>query len=121
MLGLRGTTQDLRRLLEPSRNGIGKCRYVGLYFRGSGCVSLRENEDVRDALAGEPAHKLEINFLRRQAGIDEREDQAKILSMLKVIVHRLVEPGAVFPRHVRESISRQIHQTPALTHGEEVD
>ena len=66
-------------------------------------VRLGEDEDERHGVAREPFHELQIHFLRRQPGLDQREDQAEVRAMLQVMRHRLVEPRAVLLRALRRN------------------
>jgi len=68
-----------------------KRRDVRLHRGGRYLVRLGEDEDERDGVAGEPGHDSTSIFLRWQPGVEQRKDTAKARSMLKVIVHRMVE------------------------------
>ena len=121
MLRRRGTGKDRGQLLEPAGDGILERLHVRPHGCGRARVRLGEDEDERNGMPGEPFHELLINLLRRQTGVDEREDAAEIRPMLKVIVHRPVELGFVLPRHVGIAVAGQIHQPPRFVHREDVD
>ena len=117
----RGAGEDLGQFLEPAGDAIRERLDVGLHLGGGYFIGLGENEDEGNRVGGEPFHKLQINLLRWKAGVNEREDAAEVRALLQVIGHRLVELGSVLARHLRKTVSRQIHQSPGLVHREDVD
>ena len=69
----------------------------------------------------EPLHEFQINRLGRQPGVNQREDAMKIRTMPKIIEHRRVKLGPIFPRQMRVTISWQIHEPPSFAHREKID
>ena len=118
---LCGTGEPRWQLFEPCRNAIHKGSDVRLHSGGRYLVGLGEDEDERHGVAHEPFHEREIDFLRRQTGLDERKDQAEVCAMLQINDSGFVESGAVLLGTRGKAISRQIHQPPTFIHREEVN
>ena len=121
LLSLRRTGENRRQLFEPGRNAPHKSRDVGLHRGSGGLVGLGEDKNERHRVAHQPIHKLNINRLRRQAGIDQDKNQAQVRAVLQVISHGFAELSPGLAPAVGEAVPRQIHQPPALVHGEHVD
>ena len=121
LLRRRGTGEDLRQLHAPTRDAVCERRDVRLHRFGRHPVGLGEDEHKRDGVAREPFHEFQVNLLRWQPGVEQREDTDEIRAMFQIIGHRLVELGLILPRHLGEPVTWQIHQSPALVHREDVD
>ena len=120
-LPFRRTGKSIRQIRAPLGKALGERRNIRLHNGGRHLVGLGKDEDKWNRVISEPFHEFQIDFLRRQSGINQRKDTGKIGAVGEVIGHRIVELGAVLARHAGEPVARQIHQPPGLVHRENVD
>lgn len=84
-------------------------------------VGLCEDEDEGDLVFDEPLGELQVDFLWRDAGIDEHKHTAEIGPIDEVVRDKILELLALVARCLGVAIAGKVHQRPFLVDEKEVD
>ena len=103
--------------------GEGFLKELDVFFNDTGFdfVGLGEDESEGDLVFNEPADKLQVDFLRSVAGVDEDESATEVFAFEQVFGNKFVELIPQLLGHFGIAVAGKIDELPGLVDFKEVD